>query len=101
MVLLGLLYTAELQEVLTTNHNLLQQVIHIVYTATTNTLVFIVIMFLGMAMLKLAVVEDQSKEPEDSDSDNDGYDDLYEIINGYDPNDPNSKPSGSGGGFGW
>ncbi|MGC9781039.1 MAG: hypothetical protein HZR80_17475 [Candidatus Heimdallarchaeota archaeon] len=47
------------------------------------------------------MAEDQSKEPEDSDSDNDGYDDLYEIINGYDPNDPNSKPSGGGGGFGW
>lgn len=45
------------------------------------------------------VAEDQCKELEDSDSDNDGYDDLYEIINGYDPNDPNSKPGG--GGLGW
>ena len=53
-----------------------------------------------MAQLRVvAAAEDQCKEPEDSDTDNDGYDDLYEIINGYDLNDPNCKPSG--GGFVW
>ena len=38
-------------------------------------------------------------DPEDSDSDNDGYDDLTEIINGTDPNDPKDHPGG--GGWGW
>ena len=38
-------------------------------------------------------------DPEDSDSDNDGYNDLYEINNDTDPNDPNDYP-GSGG-WGW
>ncbi len=38
-------------------------------------------------------------DPEDSDTDGDSYDDLYEIINGYDPLDPDDYP-GSGG-WGW
>ena len=38
-------------------------------------------------------------DPNDADSDNDGYNDLYEISNDTDPNDPNDYP-GSGG-HGW
>ncbi|MBN1330670.1 MAG: hypothetical protein JXA54_14445 [Candidatus Heimdallarchaeota archaeon] len=38
-------------------------------------------------------------DPEDPDSDDDGYTDLYEIINGTDPNDPTDYPGG--GGFNW
>ncbi len=47
----------------------------------------------------LEVNPDYNTDPQDSDSDNDGYDDLYEVINGTDPNDPTDYP-GSGG-FTW
>ncbi|MBN1328593.1 MAG: hypothetical protein JXA54_03880 [Candidatus Heimdallarchaeota archaeon] len=43
-------------------------------------------------------VQNYQTDPEDPDSDDDGYTDLYEVINGTDPNDPTDYPSG---GFGF